>query len=134
EEAIGLAPAEVDKLLELLAVHQDRSSAVFDRARQSSNDPAAQPHVAAALEENRRIAAAELQQLLGSKYAQWQDYQQTRPAWIQRGDLQAVLNAAGTPLTDAQSRSLIATLSAEERSFRETQNAAPQPVSRNTPE
>lgn len=133
-EALGLAPEEVEKLLDLLAAQQEKSSAVFDSARQNADQASAQQQVSAALEEVRQSNESELQELLGSKYAQWQEYQQTRPAWQQRRDLKAVLDAAGTPMTDAQSRSLIAALAAEERSFRQSSDPVGGFLNRNTPE
>lgn len=133
-EALGLAPEEVDKLLDLLATQQERTSGVFLEARQSGDQAAAQQQVAAALEEHRRSADAELQELLGAKYAQWQDYQQTRPVWQQRRDLRAVLDAAGTPLTETQGRSLIAALAAEQRNISQTRGAITQPFAANSAE
>lgn len=134
DEALGLSPQEEDKLLDLLAVHQARSSAVFVSGRPDTDQASARQNVAAALAEHQRTNEAELQNLLGSKYPQWQDYQQTQPAWQQRRDLRAVLDAAGTPLTEAQSQTLIAALSAEQRSFNQTRDAISQPFARNTAE
>lgn len=134
DEALDLAPEELDRLLDLLAAQQDRSSAVFESARQASDPATAQAGVSAALEENRQTSEAELQQLLGSKFPQWQDYQETRPAWQQRRNLRAVLEAAGTPMTEAQDRAFIAALSAEQRMISQTRQAAAQPFSQNTPE
>ena len=133
-EALGLAPDEVEKLLDLLATQQERTSVVFQQARQSGDPVTAQQRVAAALEEHRRTADAELQELLGSKYPQWEDYQQTRPVWQQRRDLRNVLDAAGMPLTDTQSRSLIAALAAEQRNISQTRGAITQPFDRNSAE
>lgn len=134
DEALGLAPEELDKLLELLATQQDRSSALFAAVTQASDPAAAQRELAAEREEQRRTSEAELQALLGSRYPQWQDYQQTRPAWQQRRNLRAVLDAAGTPMTDSQGRALIAALSAEQLSINQTRLTSAQPFSQNTPE
>src|SRR5690606_36599446 len=123
-EALGLAPDEAERVLDLLATQQERSSAIFDESR-NSNDPASATRDAAPrLEEHRLRSQAELQELLGSKYPQWQDYQQTQPVWRQRRDLRAVLDAAGTPLSNAQSQALITALSAEQRSINQTPQAA----------
>lgn len=133
-EALGIAPDEAERVLDLLATQQERFSAVFDESR-NSNDPATATRDAAPrLEEHRLRSQSELQELLGSKYPQWQDYQQTQAVWQQRRDLRAVLDAAGTPLSDAQSEALITALSAEQRSINQTPQAMRTPFSRHTPE
>lgn len=122
DEALGLSPEEGQKLLDMLAAHQEGMSEAFgfgkDNATVSPQDRAAR------VRERQQANEAELQAMLGSKYAQWQDYSQTRVAWQQRRDLRAVLNAAGAPLTDAQDRSLIAALSTEHRSINQERNEA----------
>ncbi|MDQ2640064.1 MAG: hypothetical protein M3Y79_05745 [Pseudomonadota bacterium] len=134
EEALGLAPAELEKLLELLSAQQDRSSEIFEKAREQGNQAASQATVAAGLDEHRRASEAELQELLGAKYPQWQDYQQTRSAWTQGRDLRAVLEAAGTPFTPTQERALISALAAEQRSFNQTSGVPGQSLVLNSPE
>lgn len=134
DEALGLAPEEAERVLELLATQQERSSAIFAEARSSSDPSAATRDAAPRLEEHRLRSQTEMQELLGSKYPQWQDYQQTRSVWQQRRDLRAVLDAAGTPLSDAQSQTLITALSAEQRSINQTPQAAVSPFSQYTPE
>ncbi len=130
-EALGLAPEEAERFLELLVTQQERSFAIFENAREAG---APASSAAAEFEENRRNDESELQALLGSRYPQWQDYQQTRGVWQQRRDLRAVLDAAGTPLADAQGRSLIAALAAEQRSISQTRSAAAQPFAQYAPE
>lgn len=134
EEALGLSAEELEKLLNLLAAQQERSSEVFDRAREQGNQAASQAIVSAGLDEHRRASEAEMQALLGAKYPQWQDYQQTRAAWSQGRDLRAVLEAAGTPFTPTQERAVISALAAEQRSFNQSGEAARQPFVRNSPE
>jgi hypothetical protein len=68
----------------------------------------------------RETEDAELQALLGSKYVAWKDYQEILPAWVQRNDLRAVLDAAGVPVTEAQDDALINALSAEQRIINQT--------------
>lgn len=112
-EALGLTPDEADKLLDLLVTHQERTSELFPLSGNSTMTPAER---AAAVQARQRENEAELQAMLGSKYDQWKDYNETRAAWQQRRDLRAVLDAGGMPMTDVQSKSLIAALSAEQRS------------------
>lgn len=113
-EALGLTSDEADKLFDLLVTHQERTSELYPLAGNSTMTPAER---AAAVQARQRENEAELQAMLGSKYDQWKDYNETRAAWQQRRDLRAVLDAGGMPMTDAQSKSLIAALSAEQRSF-----------------
>lgn len=111
DDALGLSPEEARKLVDLLAQQQERSSAAFRAARESGNPGAA----AADAQERQRTEQAELQALLGSKYAQYQDYRDTLPVWQQRRDLRAVLDAEGAPLTDTQSKALMGALQSEQR-------------------
>jgi len=115
-EALGLSPDEADKLLELLVTHQENSSAVF-RSTIDGNSTTTVQERSAILQAQREANDAELQARLGNKYSQWKDYNDTRTAWQQRRDLRAVLDAGGIPMTDAQSKSLIAALAAEQRNI-----------------
>jgi hypothetical protein len=113
-EALGLTPEEERRLLDLLVTHQERTNAVF----RSAPDGASPEERGAALQAKQQENDAELQAMLGSKYSQWMDYtNETRQAWQQRRDLRAVLDASGTPMTDAQSKALVAALSAEHRAI-----------------
>lgn len=121
-EALGLSPDEAEKLLDLLAEQQAIRSQVFSS---NTGDAAMTPQErSAALQQRQQAHEAELQAMLGSKYPQWQDYSQTQVAWQQRRDLRAVLEAAGTPLTDAQGKSLVAALAAENRRINEERRHA----------
>lgn len=122
-EALGLTPEEKEKLLELLVEHQERSSAVFNEQNQVGAAISAQDR-SAALQAQQITNDTELQALLGAKYPQWQDYKQTRQAWRDLEDLRVVSKAAGAPLTEAQSRSLVAALSAEQRNISEESRIA----------
>jgi hypothetical protein len=113
-EALGLTPEEERKLLDLLVTHQERTSAVF-RTAPDGDTPATVEERGAALQARQQENDAELQAMLGSKYSQWKDYNESRAAWQQRRDLRAVLEANGMPMTEGQSRGLIAALSAEHR-------------------
>ena len=113
-EALALSPDETDRLLDLLATHRESTRAVFNS---EDNGPSAVEERTVALRERQRVQEAELQAMLGSKYAQWQDYKETLPVWRQRQELRTVLEAAGAPLNDTQARSLIGALVVEQRSI-----------------
>lgn len=136
-EVLGLSADETEKLLDLLAANTASLSALSGSPR----DPSISPQERArAMAERSQANEAALQAMLGSKYAQWKEYEEARPAYQQRRDLRAVLNAAGAPLTDAQDKALIAALSAEQRSFnQQTRDALSRgqpynPMARYTPE
>lgn len=122
-EALGLTPEEKDRLLDLLARQEERAPSILELPRQEYN---------AMMEGEKRTREVELQELLGSKYPAWQDYQETLSVWSDRRNLRAVLDAAGTPLTDAQGKALIAAWSIEQRahnqSMREAQQAGMSPT------
>lgn len=122
-EALGLTPDEKDELLELLVEHQERSSAFFNEQQQPGVTISAQERTAA-FQAREKTSDEELQALLGAKYPQWQDYKQTRQAWRQLEDLRVVSKAGGAPLSEAQSRNLVAALSAEHRTFSEESRSA----------
>lgn len=60
-------------------------------------------------------AEDELEELLGSKYEKWQEYKTELPTRRQVRDLAAVLDSAGSPLSDSQRNSLIPALVDAER-------------------
>ncbi len=134
DEALGIGPEETEKVLDLLVTHDERAARILDDARAAQDQAAARQQLSAAFDEHRRTSEREMAELLGPTYSQWQDYQLTRPAWQQRRDLRAVLEAAGTPLTEMQERSLIAALSGEQRSISLAIRAAPEPRSDNLSE
>lgn len=124
-EALGLSPEEEQKFLDLLAAHQEGMSDLFGIG--ADNAPLTAQDRAATLRERQQANEAELRAMLGSRYSQWQDYTQARTAWQHRRDLRAVFDSAGTPMTPAQDKALIAALSAEQgRITQETRDAAAQ--------
>lgn len=138
DEALGLSREQAEKLLDLLAEQQAGTLDVFRSS--AEGNPSPQDRMAA-VQEREKANEAALQAMLGSKYSQWQDYKEIRPAYQQRRDLRAVLDASGTPMTDAQGRAFIAALSVEQRSINQemrdaARSGAPaaQILTRNTPE
>lgn len=132
-EAVGLSTEEADRLFDLLAAQQEKSSEVFSEVRDAQN-PDARSQLAARLEVIRQGNEAELKELLGGKYPQWKDYEQNRSAWRQRRDLDAVLKATGIPLTPEQDRALIGALTAEYQNIRNTRQASAAPFRQYAPE
>jgi hypothetical protein len=114
-KVLGLARAEVDKLLDLLYEQAKRSS-TMDR---DGKDAALGARL-------RQTEKDELSSLLGSKYARWEEYRAEVPTRQHVKDLNAALSAAGTPLSDAQNTSLIKALVAEER--RNSQTSSDRPI------
>jgi len=106
-KVLGLSPDEVDRLYELLAEQNAN--------RQRTMGMPAGEGGASALARTMQEQQGELQSLLGSKYAKWQEYNTELPTRRQVKDLAAVLGSAGAPLSDAQSNSLIPALAAVER-------------------
>lgn len=116
-EAVGLNEGELEKLYDILADRLGLLDAPGDSEPGQATD--AQQMMARFVESKAR-GDARLQELLGDRYARWMDYEQTRPVWQQRRDLRAVLNAAGTPMSQAQERALIEVLSVEQRALNQT--------------
>lgn len=136
-EVVGLSADEAEKLLALLAANNARLSDAVSSPGNASISP---QEGTRRMAEHREASEAAVQAMLGSKYSRWQEYEEARPAYQQRRDLRAVLDAAGTPMTDVQDKSLIAALSAEQRNFdQQTRDAISQgkpfdPMARDNPE
>lgn len=116
-EALGLSPRDADKLLDLLAEYQVRSSELPPVTVQNPRDAQA-----ANAEMTRNRLALQKQQdeavtaLLGTAgMAQWQEYQGTRGARSQAASMGAQLLQVGQPLTSAQLKPLTAALVAEQQ-------------------
>jgi hypothetical protein len=136
-EVLGLSADEAEKLLDLVAANSASISESAGAPGDASISP--QERVRAMTERSQANEAA-LRAMLGSKYPQWKEYDEARPAYQQRRDLRAVLDAAGTPLTAAQDKALLAALVAEQRNFdQQTREAMRQGkpldlMARNSPE
>ena len=124
-KVLGLSSDEVDQLLDLLYKQADRitSDPLRDRDAES-------------VARMQQAEKDELASLLGSKYAKWEEYKTEAPTREHVKDLSAALNAAGTPLTDAQNDSLIQALVAEDRRNSQMNSDRPIPAKfyRFTPE
>jgi hypothetical protein len=114
-QELGLSDNEADRLFDLLSANQ-----LAINESQSLIVNGAQDQVGAEEVTRRRHALGReqdeaLRVLLGGKYSQYQDYQQSRPARNQVVTIGNQLAQAGLPLTDAQMRSLTAVLRAEQQ-------------------
>lgn len=112
---LGISREEASELLDLLAEQQLRMS------EESRGFDAASPE-----EHQRRFAAQraqserELQALLGTeKFREWTDYQQTTPARHEARRVQDMLSAVDMPLTDSQSKQMVATFAREQQRMQE---------------
>jgi len=101
-KVLGLSPDEVDQLFDLL----------YKQSRPHAPDSMSD---AVSVARMQQAAENELVSLLGSKYAKWEEYKTEAPTRRHVNDLNAALDAAGTPLTDAQNDALIKALVAEDR-------------------
>jgi hypothetical protein len=115
---LSLSVPEVEALKELLI--KQRASAP---GTPCGGGPMSREAIAAA----EQAQQAELAALLGSRYQQWQQFQNTVEARQRVNALRERLSASGSPLSDAQGQALLATLTAEvERSKLEA--GAPKPA------
>ncbi|HWL62637.1 MAG TPA: hypothetical protein VNQ32_07560 [Steroidobacteraceae bacterium] len=118
-EELGLTAEETDRLFDLLADNQLEQSSMAMSVQLGANGMA---DTAAIEEANRnrqellRQQEQKLQTELGSsRYAQWQEYQQTLGPRQQVVQLGRTLEGAGVPLNAEQSRPLIAAYAAEQK-------------------
>jgi hypothetical protein len=123
---LGLTPAEVERLYDLLAKQRsDQMAETMASAGDLPADQAAAEELQRKRTEQRQANEAELATALGDKYPQWQTYQQTLPLRQQVAQLQALLGGASDALGDAQARPLVATLAAEKARIDQEQRGAP---------
>lgn len=132
---MNMSAAEVEKLFDTLARQQmdfdmSGSMAMFMGGQL---DPAAVQDMERKMQQQQKAHEAELAAQLGSKYAQWQDYQGTAAARQQVDRLQAVLDAENR-LSEAGRKSVIAALAVEEARFTRQQREEPMAGGRNMQE
>lgn len=109
---LNLSPAEMDKFMELLSRQTDGVIGQFAGG-------ASTQQMAGDVEELRQKGDAEIAAFLGDKYPQWKEYEGSLQARQQVNQLQTTLAASGNKLSDAQTRPLIAALSAEQKRIAE---------------
>jgi hypothetical protein len=118
-EELGLSPEEADRLFDLLAESQLDMS---DVSMLAATINGVQPDPAVRDDANRRRMELQRRQdeslmdmLGGSRYSQWQDYQQTRGPRQQVMQLARTFEGIGAPLMPEQSRPLTAAYIAEQK-------------------
>lgn len=124
-KALNLPAAQVEKVLDFLAgrdVALDALESRLERAR----DRAEHEKLWRELMEKQRAYEAELANLIGESYPKWRDYdlasrERLRESNTRRGEerMRAAIVAGGSPLSDAQFRSVTAAMRAAEARFNE---------------
>lgn len=131
---LNLTPAEAEKLFDLLAKHQnDLGMESMGLLGGGPQDPAAMQDMMRKVDEKQRANEAELAAALGSKYPQWQEYQSTQAARQEVNQLREALSSTDTPLTAAQSKSLITAFTTEQKRIDQEQRVAASSTARNSP-
>jgi hypothetical protein len=119
---LNLSRDEENKLLDLIARQQsEESEAALNPANR--NIPAAEQ--IRSIQARHQANDVELSALLGNKFAQFQEYQQTLPVHRQVSQLQAMLGSGADGMNDAQSRSLTTALVAEQLRINQERSGAP---------
>jgi hypothetical protein len=126
-EELGLSDKEADKLFDLLAEHQIATSAELQLLAANGNqDQAALEERSRRQQALRREQEEALRAMLGGKYPQYQDYQQTLPARQRVTSMGSQLAQAGLPLSVAQTKSLTTAMVAEQqRQMQEARTTPP---------
>jgi hypothetical protein len=111
-EELGLSEAEAQRFFDMLAESRvNRESASYGQPADPQEQILRQQELR--VQEDQSIAA-----LLGTKYAQWQQYQKTLPARMEANAMGTQLAQAGQPLSSAQQKSLATALIAEQERTR----------------
>lgn len=114
EQELGITAQEKQKLFDLLS-NQDQDITSMMLAMQ---DPSAARDMQRKMVEAERAQEAKVSTLLGSKYPKWVEYQSTIDARQEVDQLRRTLSASETPLSEDQSRQLVAAFAAEKRRTR----------------
>ena len=130
---LHLSKEEEDKLIDTIARQQmDLSAASMDLLTGDNSDPDARRELERKTQDMQRADDAELSSMLGSKYPQFQEFESTMAARQQVDQLKAVLTANGADnggaLGDAQSKSLVTALAAEQKRITDEAKANPVPA------
>lgn len=122
-KALNLSAEQVDEVLDFLARREAGMDALELRL-QRTRDRAAREDLRRSMGEKRQADEAELSNLLGNSYPEWQEYDlasrdRQREGYTRQGEdrMRAAIVAGGSPLSDAQFQSLTAALREEETRF-----------------
>jgi hypothetical protein len=120
-EELGLSEKEADRLFDQLAENQLNMNGELSLiSATASNDPAAQQAMMQRQQAMQREGEDAIRNVLGaSKYTQWQDYQQTRPARTRVMSMGTMMAQAGAPLNDTQTKALTTMMIAEQQRQRQ---------------
>jgi hypothetical protein len=129
-EELGLSDNEANRLFDLLSENQ--LALMNEPQLLSVNGTQDRPGSEEMMRRRQALQREQdeaLRAMLGGKYAQYQDYQQSRPARNQAMAIGTQLAQAGLPLTDAQIRSLTTVMRTEQqRQGQDPWTTAPAPA------
>lgn len=116
-EELGLSAEELDKLFTLMASQQTEmmEHSIFIGAGEQPPSEAEMQERSKIMSEINERHQGELAASLGGKYQQFQDYQQSLGARQRVTQLRRTLEGSGMSLSDAQSKPLVAAITAEQR-------------------
>jgi hypothetical protein len=116
-EELGLGKEEAERLFGLLAENQMAMTSQLPTSSTFS-DPATMEEFRRKQQALQKEQADALTAMLGgARYAQWQEYQQTRSSRMQANNYATVLAQAGAPLDSAQLKSVVTAMVAEQKSM-----------------
>jgi hypothetical protein len=129
-EELGLSDNEANRLFDLLSENQ---LAMMNETQllsvNGTQDRPGSEEVMRRRQALQREQDEALRAMLGGKYSQYQDYQQSRPARSQAMAIGTQLAQAGLPLTDAQTRSLTTAMrTAQQQQAQDPWATAPGPA------
>lgn len=135
-EELDLSAAEEGRFFDLLAMHEKgMADVVAGMPRTRSADQGIAAEISRIRQERQRELDDQLLGLLGgTRYGQWQAYQQMAPGRSRAMNMNVQLAQLGVPLNSEQLRPLAAALNAEQRRQTETDRAFQQDLQNADPQ
>jgi hypothetical protein len=128
-KALNLSTEEEEKLIDTIARQQtELSAASMELLTASDLDAGKRQELQRNVQEMQRADEAELSSKLGSNYPQLQEFGSTMAVRQQVDQLNTLLAPSGAGLSDAESKSLVAALAAEQKRITQEANANPVPA------
>lgn len=118
EALLGLSKEESEQLLEVLAEHSVRSMEQRPMIADANGGPPSESEMnerRRMFEEQRRKNDSEIAAVLGSKFNDWQQYQQNGWARSQVSQLRQSLSSGGEPLRQDQVKPLVEAIAREQK-------------------
>jgi hypothetical protein len=137
EVMLGLTKEEADRVVDVLAEQQLRAMEqrpVMMPMEGSQPDQAAIREQQRVFEENRRKNEAELAAVLGPKYSEWQEYQQSMWSRSQVMRLRETLSGTDEPLRQDQIKPLVQAMAREQQQMQTNTARAQYPNGFSTPD